>query len=154
MTFFAGTGSRRALSARVGAQLAGLTFWAAAVVAAPSPRAISPGEIRRIPTIAEGCPTFHWLAFAGAGDIELAVWKMFEYELEELALEPEPVFRRLVPGAATSWTPTGADCLERKEIYAWSVREVPGTPSAGGAPPEGSRPSDWSALLYFRVGDA
>jgi hypothetical protein len=154
MNSSAGTPFRRALSAWVAAQLAGLTFCAAAAAAPRAPEAISPGESRRIPTIAENCPTFRWKVPISGGAFELVLWRTFEYEIEELALDTTPVLSRLLPASATSWTPTGADCLERKEIYAWSVREVPGTPSAGGAPPEGSRPSDWSALLYFRVGDA
>lgn len=115
----------------------------AAVVSAQPPalppglQPVSPGSFTRTPPAA-ACPGFSWAAKPGAVGYELAV-----HAVEATAqLGPAPVLRAVVPGAATSWTPSLSDCLEPGASYMWFVREV----GQAGEPVGG-----WSDGMAFTV---
>lgn len=121
---------------------AAFAFHAAAVSAQPAAfppglQPVSPGSFTQAPPAA-ACPGFSWAAKPGAVAYELAV-----HELEGRAqLGPTPVLRAIVPGAATSWTPSLSECLEPGASYMWFVREVG---------PAGDPVGGWSDGMGFTV---
>ena len=87
--------------------------WAKAAV----PRTASPGDLHRVVSIADPCPTFSWGEVEGAHSYELVI-----YRAENEGHGAEPVLREVLPGSIYSWTPAGERCLEPGVRFAWSIR--------------------------------
>lgn len=114
--------------------------WAAAVL----PQAVSPGRASGVETIDIPCPTFSWAGVADAAAYELAVVRLPTASAEGIAGEGEgaqPLLRKEVPGAASSWTPALDQCLEPGGSYAWAVRSVDESDHRGA----------WSEAVVFRI---
>jgi hypothetical protein len=113
---------------------------------------VSPGGARAFPTIDGRCPTFSWTAVDGARGYELVAYLVSEKEAL-LSASPDasaavmdqmrPALRVQLPAKASSWTPSGAQCLAGGESYAWAVRAL--TESSELA---------WSDAYLFEVGSA
>jgi hypothetical protein len=56
---------------------------------------------------------------------------------------PEPALTLSLPPYASSWTPSGSECLRRGRSYAWSVRVI------GNA-----EPSEWARARFFSIAAA
>jgi len=135
-------------------QLGVVSTLAAAIVAvtmvagAEGPQCVSPGVADRVAVIEARCPTFTWALVPGAAFNELLVYELPEmFEIEagldlDWELATEVLYTRL-PGGATSWTPTLADCLAPGGRYAWFVGAV--------HDPEAEEVSEWSAPKLFTV---
>lgn len=95
----------------------------ATVGAVPQPVSPGSGEIGAL--IAEPCPTFSWGAVDGAQRYELSLydaqWNPSTNAQEQRA-SAEPVRKIAIDAPATSWTATGAQCLDDGASYVWFVR--------------------------------
>jgi hypothetical protein len=77
---------------------------------------------------------------------ELVVYPIDDSSTDEAGVvtgawrEMEPALSAIVPGGASSWTPSLDKCLETGATYAWSLRAI-----------QRDGPSAWAAPLFFRV---
>lgn len=103
------------------------------------PAAVSPGSGDAVASITHRCPTFSWSPALTAQAHEVLV-----FEIDSLlpTTDPaqRPVLHHRVAGAASSWTPPLASCLEGGASYGWSVRAH----TADGA-------GEWSDAMLFQV---
>lgn len=100
------------------------------------PVAKSPGSSTgALVLIGDPCPRFHWESTEDAESYELVV-----YGIAEDIEDAQVVFRESVPGSESSWAPEVGSCLDRGNLYAWSVRG-----SRGGLT------TDWSEPSFFEV---
>lgn len=87
--------------------------------AAAGPIPVSPGAAGYSSRVEGRCPTFSWVPVASASAHELEVFRLSGEG------EPATVLERVIPGAASSWTPDLGSCFEPGGRYAWTVRAVP-----------------------------
>ena len=104
---------------------------------ARGPALVSPGGAGRA-TLAAACPSFSWAPGEWAAGYELSVHALGEGG----QLSQAPVMRTMLPGRASSWTPSMQECLEPGGTYMWFLREVS---------PVGEVIGPWSAGLAFAV---
>lgn len=83
-----------------------------------SPVTVSPGGAPEEGTSASACPTFSW-GLLLAEKVEVAVHRVFRDGTPDTSYA---VGEWIMPGSVTGWTPSGADCFEPGQRYAWSVR--------------------------------
>ncbi len=105
------------------------------------PVTVSPGDAVRPVQVETNCPTFSWSGVEGADNYQIAI---YELSGDEGTLELDPSARirdRILPGAATSWTPSGPDCLPDRRRFAWSIRVA-------------GEEYGWSSPLQFSVNTA
>jgi hypothetical protein len=110
-----------ALPLVAGLLLPRLLFAAHASETHDAPVPVAPGSPGRAETIPGRCPTFHWAVEPGARQLELAV---YEVETGDADTAPRPVLRLSLPGSASGYTPSLAECLARGRSYAWTVRAL------------------------------
>jgi hypothetical protein len=90
-----------------------------------------------VSTVESRCPTFSWAGVSAAKSYQLVV-----YQVDEKAVQAEPVIRKKLPATVYSWTPSLDHCLDRGVRYAWSVRAV-----------RKAKVSEWSEPGLFQVAD-
>jgi hypothetical protein len=103
----------------------------------PGPRGVSPGNPVKAPFAPDPCPTFSWAGVPDAAGYSIAVFEV----APDGTPSAEPVLRRDIPAAASSWSPASAECFAPGKLYAWTVRAL------------GSASMAWSEDLLFRVRD-
>lgn len=96
---------------------------------------VAPGAWQEPVLAPDACPTFSWTVSPAAGPAELVVYRLGDQDRspQTLALSSR------VPAGATSWTPSGDQCLGAG-MYAWTVR--------------GERGDQWAEPLLFRIREA
>jgi len=104
------------------------------------PVSVSPGSSERLTAVGTSCPTFSWTLSQKAESYELLVYRVTE---EESEADRGPVLRQSLPQGASSWTPSGAECLVPGERYFWVVRAAIEKKSTA-----------WSEVRTFRVASA
>ena len=94
------------------------------VFAQELPMPVSPGAVDRFVTSDLRCPTFSWGADSRSQSYELAVFSAdLDAPDEQVVFDPASAVRRtLVPSGATSWTPSGRDCLPARGNFYWAIR--------------------------------
>ena len=97
---------------------------------------VSPGSNESFATVGGPCPTFSWAGAALEVPLELVIYEVGESGL----VAAEPVLARRLPAFASSWTPSGNDCLRRGGSYAWSLR-----------PLDANEPKAWADARLFSV---
>ena len=103
-----------------------------------APEPVSPGGVNRLRSTT-ACPTFNWAPSEGAAAYELGVYALENHR----TLAAAPAVRKVLPGRAAGWTPSGGDCLAPGD-YVWFVRE---------ATPTGEAAGPWSEGLAISVVD-
>ena len=116
----------------------GLLLLSSISMAQSTPVAVSPGGTVSPTRIAEMCPTFHWGMVEGATTYELVVLR--QARVPEMGAELDVFFQVALPGSAHGWTPSLDRCLQRGEVYAWTVRAI-----------SGASVSAWSEASVFEV---
>jgi hypothetical protein len=133
-------------------QVAGMTFLlivaVAGVAVARAPEGVSPGAIDRYIEVEARCPAFSWGLVPDAEGYVIIVYRLPEGMTPgELDLtRAQEVLYKLVPGAATSWTPDLAHGLEPGANYIWFVRAV-----FGDTREELGVADEWSHGRFFSV---
>ena len=85
-------------------------------LAAQQAQGVSPGSSVAAVQLSSSCPTFSWSAVEGSRGYELVVYEV------AASGDLAPVVRSKVPGGASSWTPSAAECPRSNARYAWAVR--------------------------------
>ena len=109
---------------------------------------VSPGAADRMAVVNNTCPTFSWEAGETAALYEIVAYAIHENDepaSSDLTAETEALYTR-VPGGATSWTPSAAQCVAPGGRYVWFVRAVTEL-----ADDQVIEAGEWSAGRYFTV---
>ncbi len=106
-----------------------LLFLMAATVSAQDkgPAAVSPASEMGIAKVGQLCPTFSWTAVDWAEVYRVEIYKAMEGEVPDhnnMAAASNPVLVKEILGAATSWTPSTDEQLNRNDIYVWYVQGI------------------------------
>jgi hypothetical protein len=91
------------------------------------PAAVSPASDMGIAKVGQLCPTFSWTAVDWATAYRVEVFKAAGGEIQEhqdMATASYPVLVKEILGAATSWTPSTDEQLNRDDIYVWYVQAI------------------------------
>ena len=102
-----------------------LVLWPQAAAAGKA-RSLSPGLLDQVDPIESGCPLFSWVPDSDAEVLELLIYRLPEgVAPEEFEASEDLMFSRIVlPGKASSWTPSLEQRLEGGRSYAWMIRGI------------------------------
>jgi hypothetical protein len=91
------------------------------------PAAVSPASEMGIAKVGQLCPTFSWTAVDWATAYRVEVFKSVAGDVldhKDMAVTSYPVLVKEILGAATSWTPSTDEQLNREDIYVWYVQAI------------------------------
>lgn len=139
------------ISIIVVAALAGALVLQSSALAQDRPEGVSPGAVDR-PSVVEGrCPAFSWVGVEAAVSYELVVYGLWDRPDEQEAVildldRSSELVYSVVPGGASSWTPSLDQCLVAGDHHVWYVRAI--------FDPIADVASDWSEPLFFSIAAA
>lgn len=131
--------------------LAGALVLHSSASAQDQPIGVSPGAADRLSVVEGRCPAFSWVGVEAAVSYELVVYGLWDRPDEQgaaivdLDRSSERVYS-VVPGGASSWTPSLDQCLVAGDHHVWYVRAI--------FDPDADVASDWSEPLFFSIAEA
>ena len=133
------------------AALAGALALHSSASAQDRPEGVSPGAADRLSVVEWRCPAFSWAGVEAAVSYELVVYGLWDRPekqgtvILDLDRSSELVYS-VVPGGASSWTPSLDQCLVAGDHHVWYVRAI--------FDPDADVASDWSEPLFFSIAAA
>ena len=133
------------------AALTGALVLQSSASAQDRPEGVSPGAPDRLSVVEGRCPAFSWVGVETAVSYELVVYGLWDRPDEQgtvildLDRSSELVYS-VVPGGASSWTPSLDQCLVAGDHHVWYVRAI--------FDPDADVASDWSEPLFFSIAGA
>ncbi len=131
--------------------LAGALMLGSSVLAQDRPEGVSPGAADRLSVVEGRCPAFSWVEVEAAVSYELVVYGLWDRPDDQGAVifdldRASELVYTVIPGGASSWTPSLDQCLVPGGHHVWFVRAI--------FDPDTDAASDWSEPLLFSIAAA